>query len=622
MRTGPTRREFLTSCAGTATVAAASVAGSTTGLAQTTEDWPMFGYDQANTGYNPSTSGPTESAGPAWEFQTDGAISSSAAVVDGTVYIGSRDENVYALDAESGHELWRFETGSGVRSSPAVVPAPDDGADGDRRVYVGNQEGIVFALDADSGESVWRFGTDDSVISSPVFVDNTVYVGSQDSTLYAIDATDGTERWAFETEWFVESTPAVVDGTVYVGSDDGTVYALDATDGETVWEFTTAAGIQSSPAVADGTVYVGSLEQSLYALDAESGERRWVFEAGGTVTGSPAVVSSGSDSSLAGTVFIGAGSPSHKLYAVDTETGDSRWEFDAGRPIRASPAVADGVVYVGSSSQNVYGVDAESGDELWQFDTGRSVSAAPTVVDGTVYIGSENSKVYALREGFAAQTEATPRPATGDGGGAGDFRFLVVPSLVVGFSGFVVSLLYAFKRFGLLDPLYTEGDTVGEPFFGTAIGEDSSDDDGTVTTAESDQSSSSSADGADDTSFIWDAMIGDVISRADETEKTATQDVLVSKHLDTGTLASPVVAYEIESLRNEPATVRLTEPLLDSDEDSQPMGNGWSVDDGDVVFEAVVDPSETATTLVGRRDCPTEDADELLESLSVTVEET
>lgn len=617
MRTGPTRREFLRSCGGAATVAVAGVTGSTTGMAQTTRDWPMFGYDEANTGYNPSASGPTESAGPAWEFETEGEITGSAAVVGGTVYIGSRDGNVYALDADSGDYLWEFDTESSVRSSPAVVPAPDDGGDGDRRVYVGNQEGVVFALNADSGESVWRFGTDNSVISSPVFVEKTVYVGSQDNTLYAIDATDGTERWTFETGWFVESSPAVADGTVYVGSDDNTVYALDAEEGELLWEFATGDRVRSSPAVADGTVYVGSLDQSLYALDAESGDMQWEFGTGGAVTSSPAVVTTGSGASASGTVYVG--SRSNRLYAVDTESGEERWQFDTGRPIRASPAVADGTVYVGSSSQNVYGIDAESGDQLWQFDTGRPVSAAPAVVGETVYIGSTNQKVYALREGFEAPTEATPRPAASDDGGAEDFRFLVVPLLVVGFSGFVVGLLYAFKRVGLLDPLYTEGDTVGEPFFGTASDGDSSDDDGIASSEGPKQSDSGSAD---DTSFIWDAMVGDVISRASETEKTATEDVIVTEHLDSDTLASPVVAYEIESLRDEPTTVRLVEPLVDSDGESKPRGNGWSVENGDVVFEAVVEPGETITTLVGRRDCPSERAEELLDSLTVTVGET
>ncbi|WP_425604810.1 PQQ-binding-like beta-propeller repeat protein [Halobellus marinus] len=41
---------------------------------------------------------------PEWRFETDGSVDSSPVVVDGTVYVGSMDNHVYALDAASGTE--------------------------------------------------------------------------------------------------------------------------------------------------------------------------------------------------------------------------------------------------------------------------------------------------------------------------------------------------------------------------------------------------------------------------------------------------------------------------------------------------------------------------------------
>jgi hypothetical protein len=38
-----------------------------------------------------------------------------------TVYVGSSDDGVYALDADTGERVWRFNTGLAVRSSPIVV---------------------------------------------------------------------------------------------------------------------------------------------------------------------------------------------------------------------------------------------------------------------------------------------------------------------------------------------------------------------------------------------------------------------------------------------------------------------------------------------------------------------
>lgn len=60
-----------------------------------------------------------------WEFLTGDGVSSSPAIgVDGTVYVGSYDYNVYALDGVTGAKKWEFLTGSFVSSSPAL------GADG------------------------------------------------------------------------------------------------------------------------------------------------------------------------------------------------------------------------------------------------------------------------------------------------------------------------------------------------------------------------------------------------------------------------------------------------------------------------------------------------------------
>jgi outer membrane protein assembly factor BamB len=64
-------------------------------------------------------------------------VRSSPAVAGGTVYVGSFDDHLYAIDAETGQEQWRFETDEWVRSSPAVAGGT---------VYVGSFDGHLYAL--------------------------------------------------------------------------------------------------------------------------------------------------------------------------------------------------------------------------------------------------------------------------------------------------------------------------------------------------------------------------------------------------------------------------------------------------------------------------------------------
>ncbi len=152
---------------------------------------PTPGDDKNQYRYGPNRSGVSPSDGPTgqpielWSAQTQGPITAEPAVVDGVVYLGSGDGNLYAFDAVNGEERWRFEVGIGPGSSPAV----EDGI-----AYFANQEGMLFAVDAATGEERWSFpaGRDNS---SPAIAGGVVYSGSLDGNLYALDAQTGNELW-------------------------------------------------------------------------------------------------------------------------------------------------------------------------------------------------------------------------------------------------------------------------------------------------------------------------------------------------------------------------------------------------------------------------------------------
>jgi hypothetical protein len=81
---------------------------------------------------------------PIWEFETgDSVLSSPAIGSDGTVYVGSDDKKLYAINGKTGEKLWEFETGGIIAwSSPAI------GSDG--TVYVGSKDKKLYAIKTDS----------------------------------------------------------------------------------------------------------------------------------------------------------------------------------------------------------------------------------------------------------------------------------------------------------------------------------------------------------------------------------------------------------------------------------------------------------------------------------------
>jgi len=112
--------------------------------------------------------------------------SSPAVGTGGTVYVGSDDNKVYALDGASGVKKWEFATGALVHSSPTI------GTGG--TVYVGSADKI-YALDGATGAKKWEFATGGIVFSSPTIgAGGTVYVGSNDNKVYALNGAPGTTQ--------------------------------------------------------------------------------------------------------------------------------------------------------------------------------------------------------------------------------------------------------------------------------------------------------------------------------------------------------------------------------------------------------------------------------------------
>jgi len=339
--------------------------------------WSMFRHNLRRTGYTESPAPSTNQT--RWNYTAGELGASSPAVVDGMVFIGFDDGNVYALDQYTGALIWNYTTGGPVQSSPAVV---------DGRVYIGSGDGKVYCLDALTGSHIWNYRTGAYVRSSPAVADGRVYIGSYDNKTYCLDAATGELIWNYTTGSDVRSSPAVAYGKVYVGSwfPDCSVYCLDALTGGLVWNYTTGGGVRSCPAVVDGRVYIGSWDNKTYCLDAATGTLVWNYTADSNVYSSPAVAY--------GKVYVG--SWGGKVYCLDALTGSHIWNYTTGGNLWSSPAVADGRVYIGSWDNKTYCLDAATGELVWDYTTGGRVWSSPAIADGMLFISSLDGNVYAF----------------------------------------------------------------------------------------------------------------------------------------------------------------------------------------------------------------------------------
>jgi outer membrane protein assembly factor BamB len=232
------------------------------------------------------------------------------------VYVGTADDMVYALEADTGEEVWRFTAEQAIWGQPTVA---------DGRVFISSLDRSLYALDEDDGSELWRVSFDGAMPSKPTVVDGRVYVGGFDSIMHALDAADGSEVWSFEAEDWIWTSPALADGLLYFGSSSGDFYALDAASGELEWRFLANGPIKANPLVHDGVVYVAAvaeeeeMEGQLLALSAGDGEVQWDRSTPSSIFNAPVIVG---DSLVAAVQ-----SEEALLLMFELATGDLQWEF-------------------------------------------------------------------------------------------------------------------------------------------------------------------------------------------------------------------------------------------------------------------------------------------------------
>src|SRR5687768_3331841 len=131
------------------------------------------------------------------------------------VFAASSNNTFYAFDAKNGKIRWTFplnDTGvyTVILSSPAFW---------DSTLYIGSSDRHIYAINAYTGKEKWRYltgGSSGFFYSSPVVADGVVYVGREDRNFYALNASTGALIWKRTFGREIESSPTVVDNTVYV----------------------------------------------------------------------------------------------------------------------------------------------------------------------------------------------------------------------------------------------------------------------------------------------------------------------------------------------------------------------------------------------------------------------
>ncbi len=331
----------------------------------------------------------------AWQFETSSALSARPVVAGNTLVIGATTTNrVHAINTQDGSENWSFEADGGVSTTAAV----EDGV-----VFVGSFDGTMHALDLESGSPLWQADLESDVTGGSLVVGDLVFVGTKDGAFHALDRPTGEIVWTAETDNQINTTPALAaideEPVIVVGSTDGGLYAFLPETGELVRRTQLDGGVWfSSPLVVDRPggdgqeLWVGSSRQDggdLNRVILDSGQVQTFSTSGGVGT-NPAITNDG---------LIVAGTDAGELFAVDQVTLGEVWRegYAESTQIKGSPAIFDDLVIFGTHGKELIAVDDEDGIDQWRF-TGEQIFglSGPTVEGERLYVGNDSGTVYAF----------------------------------------------------------------------------------------------------------------------------------------------------------------------------------------------------------------------------------
>jgi outer membrane protein assembly factor BamB len=176
-----------------------SSAGTVNGRSPSGSDWPSFLDGSSHSSYNAAATAITPSnisdLNPIWRWilppskvAGSNALNASPTVVDGVIYVGSKDGEFYAFSEATRKMIWSdfFGTSCGYQGFTSTATVATDPATGNLTVYVDSPDGYLYALDAATGATVWKGFVDNPdspktcsyyAWGSPLVAHGNVYIG-------------------------------------------------------------------------------------------------------------------------------------------------------------------------------------------------------------------------------------------------------------------------------------------------------------------------------------------------------------------------------------------------------------------------------------------------------------
>lgn len=341
----------------------------------------------------------------------------SPAIGYGKIFAADREGTIVAFDPETGKELWEQTIYRKSRESKltnlyglfaATISSKVSGGltVAYNTVYFGTEDGLVYALNEADGSIKWTATVPSEVVAEPAIDAGIVVVNTVAGTLVGLDAQTGEVKWQNESDvpplsLRGISAPAATNGGAIVGLANGRLRVSILETGLTAWEQVIAkpAGatelerivdIDSKPLEFGGVLYVVSYGGSLAAVELRTGNVVWNRE-----------YASFRNVTIAGNRLFVTDNNSN-VYAIDRRNGVELWSngelrkrnLTAATPVGDYIVVGDkfGFLHYFTQDEGKYVSRLEVGDD----DEDEAIYNAPVFADGQLVVQTRDGEIVRI----------------------------------------------------------------------------------------------------------------------------------------------------------------------------------------------------------------------------------
>jgi outer membrane protein assembly factor BamB len=302
------------------------------------------------------------------------------AVSNGTIYAGTADGKLYAIDF-SGNILWNVSLKGSILHTPVIA---------NNNIIVGTLEGILYVLNT-SGQIIRTKTFTGGIASPPVAFGEVIYVPVFQEGVYAYNINQDKVEWKFTTEGMVKNIPIVDEANLYIADLSGKLYVVNRSNGIEINNFKTSGPIESYPVLYEGKIFYGNNTGEIGCYDAKKNVLLWSFNLMEPVVGSPTI----QDSFSIYTTAFG------RVFCHNNRTGMRIWDFNTGNLIFSTAVIVDSFVFVTTTTGagdfgELYCLSVRSGNLVWVLPIPRILETAPVFWGNRLFLAARDGTFYAM----------------------------------------------------------------------------------------------------------------------------------------------------------------------------------------------------------------------------------